>query len=88
MDVGVTELRAHLSEYLDQARSGTDVIVTERGIPVARLVAIDSAPLIERLEREGVLTPPKSKGPRKSARDHKRIRAKGSVSELVSELRR
>jgi prevent-host-death family protein len=42
MDVPVTELRAHLSEWLDRVRSGDEVVVTDRGIPVARLLGMSA----------------------------------------------
>ncbi len=35
MDVGVTELRSDLKRYLELARTGADVMVTDHGIPVA-----------------------------------------------------
>jgi len=34
----ISELKAHLSAYLDQVKSGEEVIVTERGHAVARIV--------------------------------------------------
>jgi prevent-host-death family protein len=37
MDVGVRELKAHLSEYLAHVRDGEQVVVTSRGRPVARI---------------------------------------------------
>lgn len=42
MDVAVSELRANLKTYVDRARSGERVVVTERGVPVARLVPVDA----------------------------------------------
>jgi prevent-host-death family protein len=36
--VGIRELKARLSSYVRQARSGSSVIITDRGEPVARLV--------------------------------------------------
>ncbi|MCW7459733.1 type II toxin-antitoxin system prevent-host-death family antitoxin [Leptospira bandrabouensis] len=36
--VGVRDLKAKLSEYLDKARLGDEVIVTEHGKPIARLI--------------------------------------------------
>jgi antitoxin (DNA-binding transcriptional repressor) of toxin-antitoxin stability system len=35
MDVPVTELRAHLSEWLERVRGGDEVVVTDRGVAVA-----------------------------------------------------
>jgi prevent-host-death family protein len=36
--VGVRELKAHLSEYLTKVKAGEEVIVTERGKSVAKLI--------------------------------------------------
>ena len=87
MEVAVSRLRAHLREVLERARAGEDVVVTERGIPVARVVGLDTAPLIERLTAEGVIARPESTD-RPGARDRPRVRAKGSVADLVGEQRR
>ena len=36
----VSELKARLSEYLNQVKAGMEVLITDRGKPVARLVPI------------------------------------------------
>lgn len=36
--VGVAELKARLSEYLARVRAGEEIIVADRGRPIARLV--------------------------------------------------
>jgi prevent-host-death family protein len=36
--VGVRQLRQNLSKYLDRVKAGEDLVVTERGAVVARLV--------------------------------------------------
>jgi prevent-host-death family protein len=38
----VSELKARLSHYLRKVRSGGEVQVLDRGVPVARLVAVES----------------------------------------------
>lgn len=87
MDVAVTTLRAELARWIERVRDGEDVVVTDRGVPVARLVPIDSAPLIDRLTREGVLSEP-LRSRRPSARETVRVPAHGSVADLVAEQRR
>jgi prevent-host-death family protein len=37
---GIAELKAKLSEYLSRVRAGEEVLVTDRGRPVARLVPV------------------------------------------------
>lgn len=58
MDVAVTEFRAHLADYLDRARGGEEIVVTDRGLPVARLLGIGVASRLERLTAEGVIGRP------------------------------
>ena len=57
--VGVARLKAQLSRYLEVAKGGEDVVITERGRPVAKLVALRASERGEsrrqRLARAGVL---------------------------------
>ncbi|MEO8889523.1 MAG: type II toxin-antitoxin system prevent-host-death family antitoxin [Jatrophihabitantaceae bacterium] len=86
MDVATTALRAHLSEWIDRARNGEEVIVTDRGRPVARLVGVQWRDRIEQLIAEGVLSPEEpAERPEVSART--RVKARGSVSDLIVEDR-
>ncbi|MEV4419445.1 type II toxin-antitoxin system prevent-host-death family antitoxin [Patulibacter sp. NPDC049589] len=87
MDVAISTLRAELSSWIDRARAGEEVVVTDRGTPVVRLLAVEAAPLIDRLTREGVLGPPTSTE-RPVATATERVPAVGSVSDLISEHRR
>ena len=56
MDVAVSVLRAELSSWLDRVRAGEEIVVTERGVPVARLSPIASASRVDELGRAGVLS--------------------------------
>jgi prevent-host-death family protein len=87
MNVPITELRAHLSDWLEHARSGEEVIVTDRGVPVARLVGLGTTSILERLTLEGVLSRPLSSEKIK-ARGRWRPTGTSSVADLVSEQRR
>lgn len=55
----VAQLKARLSEYVRQVKGGAEVVITERGVPVARLVPLDPderrASREQRLIRAGVL---------------------------------
>ncbi|MBR9990465.1 MAG: type II toxin-antitoxin system prevent-host-death family antitoxin [Gemmatimonadetes bacterium] len=63
--VSVAALKARLSEYLAAARRGEDVIVTDRGRPVARLSGLVDDPRLDarvaELVRLGLMRPPKHK---------------------------
>ena len=87
MDVAVTELRAQLSRWIDMARKGNDVVITDRGTPVARIVALDWTPVIDRLTAEGVISRP-IKSARPVAGDRPRPTPKRPVADIVSEQRR
>ncbi len=81
----MTALRAELAAWLDRVRGGEEVVVTERGTPVARLTPIGSRSLIESLTERGMLSKPH--GPRPVARDAARVHAAGQVSVYVSDHR-
>lgn len=84
-EVGIRELKNSLSKYVERARAGTDVIVTDRGRPVARLAALDADDdRLADLVAAGLVRPPTSL--RRQLPDS-RIRATAPVSDLVSEQR-
>ena len=61
MDVGIRELRNQLSKWVARVRAGEELTITDRGKPVARLVPADGESKFDRLVREGVITPARSK---------------------------
>lgn len=85
LEVGVRALRAELGRWLEIARE-RDVVITDRGHPVARLVPIGEHPGLERLLAEGSVTPPSTTA--KPARGAARVRARLPVSDLVAQQRR
>ncbi len=86
MDVAVTDLRAHLSEWLERAREGAEVIITDRGLPVARLLGLDTTTAIERLTTDGVIARPRQ-SVRPVASGRSRPRPHRSVANIISEQR-
>lgn len=87
MDVAVTELRAHLSDWLARAQEGTEIVVTERGVPVARLLGVETTGTLVRLTREGVIARPRN-DTRPPAGGRARPRPRRPVADHVSEQRR
>ena len=94
MRVGIRELKAHLSHYIEQARKGETVVVTDRGKPVVRLETITLKPGNERLPSKlqlliesgqvvdkGLLDPKKLPKPLPSLRGDK------TLSDLIIEER-
>lgn len=93
VSVGVRKLKASLSEYVREVKSGGTVIVTERGRPVARLIPetpVSPEPsLMERvnyLVSTGAIKWNGKKLPR--AKPTIRVRGKKLVSDIVIEDRR
>lgn len=84
MSIGVRELRDGLSRHLAQVRAGHTVTVTDHGVPVARIVPIGVPTALEQLIADGRVTPARLQkrpaGPR--------VKATGTVSDLVAEQRR
>jgi prevent-host-death family protein len=87
MDVAISALRAELSSWLEKVRDGEEIVITDRGIPVARLMPVEGASLLEDLHARGVVSKPKN-ATRPHARSATRAHASDSVSELVGEQRR
>lgn len=55
--VGVRELRQHLSRYLDRVKAGEDLVVTEHGREVARIVPSSTDAYAELATRFGASVP-------------------------------
>lgn len=87
MDVSVSALRSELATWIHRVRAGEEVMITDRGTPVARLLPVDTAPLLDQLIQRGVLSRP-SRADRPIARGADRVRARGPVADLVGDQRR
>ena len=64
----VSNLKARLSEYLNQVKAGNEVLITDRGKPVARLVPISrtkaAGESLARMEKQGLIKLGSGKLPR------------------------
>lgn len=79
------DLKNNLSRHLKEVQAGGEVIVTERGTPIARIAPLErSSDRLAQVIADGLVRPPKSGMRRRPA---KPIKAKGSVSDLVSAQR-
>jgi len=86
-EVGIRDLKNGLSGYIDRVRNGEEVIVTDRGRPVARLSSLDAAhDHLAELVAAGIVRAPENSKPRHVPKH--RIKSKGTVSDLVAEQRR
>lgn len=82
-EVGITQLRRELKAWLEKAQAGDEVVITDRGRPVARLNGIDVAPFLDRLAEQGQVSGPGTVQ-RPTARSRQRVKARGDVSDLIS----
>ena len=92
--VAISELKAKLSEYLKAVRAGEEVIVTDRGKPVARLAPIsgpaETESRLRMLVRTGQVRPPDVEGgidPDLIAALRPRVADAGVVDALLEERR-
>lgn len=86
VDVAVSELRAHLSRWLERVRNGDEVVITERGVPVARILGVNAATTLERLTEQGVIARPALRS-RPVAAGRDRPRPRRPLADRVSEQR-
>lgn len=61
--VGVRDLKAHLSEYLDRAAAGETIVVTERGHAKVQIRALDAEQRIAQGIADGWIAPAAKPGP-------------------------
>ena len=79
--VGIRELKARLSEYLERAAAGEAILVTERGKPKAVLAPLTERARIEQGIREGWIIPAERKtGWQRPGR------ARFSITETIQEV--
>lgn len=83
-EVGIRELRDHLSRYLERVQAGEEVVVTDRGRAVARVLPMSGERTIDRLVREGKVTPATQRARTRPTP----LQTAGTVSDLVGEQRR
>lgn len=86
MHVGITAFRSDMRRWLNEIKSGGEIILTDRDKPVARITGINVKSIIEQMEREGLVTPPRSKT-RTKATGRKRVPIKGSLSDIIIQHR-
>ncbi|MGH8906238.1 MAG: type II toxin-antitoxin system Phd/YefM family antitoxin [Egibacteraceae bacterium] len=85
MEVGIRELRDHLSRYLDRVRDGDELVVTDHGRAIARVVPISGERTFDRLVAEGLI----ERAPAAQRhRPRRRVSSQGKVSDLVADQRR
>lgn len=69
LNVGIREAKANLSRLLKMVEKGNEIVLTDRGRPVGRIVPVASeamglASRIKAMEEAGILEPVLGRGPR------------------------
>lgn len=84
MEVGIRALRADLSRWLKRVEDGQELVVTDRGKPVAKITPTNGRSKLDELIAAGIVTPAK-----RSVRTKRPplIKANGTVSDLVRDER-
>ena len=87
----ISELKARLSEYLNQVKAGMEVLITDRGKPVARLVPLsrskDLKESLVRMEKEGLIRIGSGKLPKNFWRMHRPDDSNGRVLKALLDER-
>jgi prevent-host-death family protein len=94
MEVSIREMKNNLSKYLKRAQAGEEVLITDRGRPVARLVSaatpqdmtIDDA--VARLRGSALIRPGGGGRPKGAKRPIVTKRGEKTLAELLLEDRR
>jgi prevent-host-death family protein len=84
MDVGVRELKAKLSEYLDRVERGETIRVTDRGRPKVQITPLPAEDRIAQGIREGWITPGDG---RRLKPIKRRFKGKRTIQEILDEDR-
>ena len=84
-EAGIRELRNHLSRYLDRVRHGEELVVTDRGTAIARIIPVAHERPLDRLVESGLveLAPESARARPRPATD-----VDGPLSDFVASQRR
>jgi prevent-host-death family protein len=88
----VSRLKASLSEYLDRVKAGEEVIVTERGKPIAKITSLSaggtSIPFhMKELERAGLVKMGSGRLPKDFWKIRRPVDSQGAAVKSLSEER-
>jgi prevent-host-death family protein len=87
----ITEAKNNLSALIDRVKSGSPVLIVDRGRPVARLesaAAEDEAGLLDHLIRAGIVRAPRAPFPKARIGSEPPRARKGSAVQALLEERR
>ena len=66
IQIGIREAKAHLSKYLRMVKQGREVVLTERGLSIGKIIPMGNDEIslkdrVKKLEDAGILEPEKKK---------------------------
>lgn len=82
--VSTTDYRTRLRDWHARAGSGEELVITENGRPVVRVVAAGSESVLERLERDGLL---RRARPRRPVHEIETVPVEGDSAVSISDDR-
>ncbi len=82
--MGIRELKAKLSHYLDRAAAGETIVVTDRGRAKAELRSLSVDQRIQQGIEEGWITPGNGERP---YREPLRLKGRRTIAEVMAEDR-
>lgn len=83
--VGIRELKARLSHYIELAVVGERIVVTDRGKPKAMLIGLERDPMIEQGIEQGWIR--SRKRPPAHGRRRKRAKGRYTIEQVMAEDR-
>lgn len=86
VEISISQLHTDLDGAMDAATAGESVVITQSGVPVARLTGIESGDLLSRLAADGLITLPAES--RAVPRLPQAEAAKDALSSLLGRMRR
>ncbi|MGD0915976.1 MAG: type II toxin-antitoxin system prevent-host-death family antitoxin [Thermodesulfobacteriota bacterium] len=88
----ISDLKVRLREYLNQVKAGTEILITDRGKPVARLIPLsrseDFKGSLVRMEKQGLVRIESGKVPKDFSRMHRPDDPDGMVLKALIEERK
>jgi prevent-host-death family protein len=89
VEVGIRELRENLRAFLDRARNGDVVVVTDRGKPIAHITSSEEDAAWARAIAAGEITPPRrATRSRIDVEKLPRLRGRPTATDILLEQRR
>lgn len=88
VDVSITDLRANLKANLERVKAGEEIVITDHGTPVAKLVPAEREDRLAALEAAGIIGPAPTGAPWvPGAKPRINVDGDAQVSDLVAEMR-